>query len=128
MWAPADVLMAVYGIAAPILITIHVLRRRRITTDVIFGALCVYVFLGIDFAVLYGLIERVDPGAFTGDEGSLFYFSFMTLTTVGYGDIIPVANAARAATVIEALMGQVVLVAMVARLVGLQIAQSSREG
>ncbi len=124
--APANVLVSLYGIAAPVIITVHVLHRDRVTTDVIIGALCVYFFLGIDFAYLYEMIDRLYPEAFavtSGSVDSLFYFSFMTLTTVGYGDITPVVDVARAVTVIEAVLGQVVLVAMVARLVGLQIAQ-----
>ena len=63
------------------------------------------------------------PGA---EVTSVFYFSFTTLTTVGYGDITPVSDWAQALTVVEALTGQILLVAIVARFVGMQIRQSSR--
>lgn len=124
---PAGIMVTGYAFVAPMLILRHVLQRQEITTDVIFGALAVYVFLGIDFAVLYDIIQRVDSSAFATagtDVASVFYFSFMTLTTVGYGDITPVSDWARALTVVEALMGQILLVVIVARLIGIQIAQS----
>ncbi len=88
-----------------------------------------YVFLGIDFAILYDIIQRVDSGAFVAaatELPSVFYFSFTTLTTVGYGDITPVSGWAQALTVVEALTGQILLVVIVARLVGMQIAQHHR--
>jgi len=58
----------------------------------------------------------------------VFYLSFMTLTTVGYGDITPAGGWAQALTVVEALMGQILLVVIVARLVGMQISQNRRPG
>ena len=126
MTEPAAIGAAGFALVAPLLILRHILRRDEITLDVIFGALAVYVFLGIDFAILYDNIQRVDSGAFAAagsDAPSMFYFSFMTLTTVGYGDIRPVSDWAQALTVVEALTGQILLVVIVARLVGMQIAQ-----
>ena len=127
---PAGAAVSISSFVAPALILRHVLRRHRITTDVIFGALTVYVFLGINFAVLYDIIAGLDAQAFSAAEGaptSLFYFSYMTLTTVGYGDITPVSDLARALTVVEALAGQILLIVFVARLVGMQIAQRRPE-
>ena len=124
---PAGTVVTGYAFVAPLLILRHVLKRNEITMDVIFGALAVYVFLGIDFAILYDIVLRVDTGAFVSsgvDVTSMFYFSFTTLTTVGYGDITPVSDWAQALTVVEALTGQILLVVIVARLVGMQIRQN----
>jgi len=126
---PAEIAVTGYAFVAPVLILREVLKRHEVTMDVIFGALAVYVFVGIDFAILYDIIQRVDPSAFvsTGPD-SVFYLSFMTLTTVGYGDITPAGGWAQALTVVEALMGQILLVVIVARLVGMQISQNRRPG
>lgn len=124
---PAAIAVMGYAFVAPVLILREVIKRHQVTMDVIFGALAIYVFLGIDFAVLYDIIQRVDPSAFTTTgPDSVFYLSFMTLTTVGYGDITPVVGWAQALTVVEALMGQILLVVIVARLVGMQIYQDIR--
>jgi hypothetical protein len=124
---PAGLLVTGFAMVAPVLILLHILRRDEATMDVIFGALAVYVFLGIDFGILYDILLRIDPDAFvtpSGDVPSLVYFSFTTITTVGFGDITPVSDWAQALTVIEALTGQIVLVVFVARLVGMQISQA----
>ncbi len=124
--APVWVAVSVYAFAAPLLIMYNVLRQKRITIDLIFGALCVYLFVGIDFAIVYSILHDFEPTSFAfAHEGvdSLYYFSYMTLTTVGYGDITPMSSAARALTVVEAITGQILLVVIVARLIGLQIAQ-----
>lgn len=131
MIAPAGLAVTAYSFVAPVLIMRHIVGKTSITMDVIFGAVSVYVFLGIDFAVLYEIIARVDSAAFAATSGevpSLFYFSFTTLTTVGYGDVTPVSDLARALTVVEALTGQILLVVIVARLVGMQIAQRFGRG
>jgi hypothetical protein len=110
-----------------------VARSRRPTTERIFGALCAYVFLGILFALLYAHLEFRDPAASAfsvsndaviesvGGESGLLplftYYSFVTLTTLGYGDITPVSEAARTLAWLEALLGQLYLAVMVAGLV-----------
>jgi voltage-gated potassium channel Kch len=83
----------------------------------------------------YGLIELLRPGSLklpsvdpvAGPRAMLQYFSFVTITTVGYGDIYPVSPLARATAATEALLGQLYLVVLVARLVGLHTAQEARE-
>ncbi|MCP4963928.1 MAG: two pore domain potassium channel family protein [bacterium] len=124
--APAWIAVSIYAFAAPVLIMYRVLRQKQITIDLIFGALCVYLFIGIDFAIMYTVIFELDAASFAfahAGVDSLYYFSYMTLTTVGYGDITPVSSAARALTVVEAITGQILLVVIVARLIGIQIAQ-----
>lgn len=115
----------------------------RVTLNTVSAALCIYMILGVLWANVYSLLELLQPGAFSvparghadiGLAGSvaertidLLYFSFTTLTTLGYGDITPASDFARMFAVTEALVGQVILVVLVARLVGLQVAHSIEE-
>jgi hypothetical protein len=129
--APAGAAVSLYSFVAPVLILRYALRRDRITRDVVFGAVAVYVFLGINFAIVYDIVARLDADAFATSAAtvpSLFYFSFMTLTTVGYGDITPVSDLARALSVLEALVGEIILVVTVSGLVGLLISQRNAAG
>lgn len=103
-----------------------VLWRGSITTRRIQGAIAVYLLLGFIWAQVYELVALLHPGAFTGaveGRGSLpwTYYSFVTLTTMGYGDIMPVHPLARAVAVLEALTGQLYLAIMLARLVSLEL-------
>ncbi len=101
------------------------------TADKIFAAICVYLLVGYGWAFIYALIDDLQPGAFpnlsvqakdfSGRVMQLRYFSFMTLTTVGYGDVVPLSPIARTMAALEAIMGQVYLTILVARLVGLHI-------
>ena len=109
-----------------------VLRPGPITTRRIEGAIAVYLLLGFSWAHAYELVVLWHPGAFTGaveGRGSppWTYYSFVTLTTMGYGDIMPVHPLARAGAVLEALTGQLYLAIMLARLVSLEL-QSRRDG
>jgi hypothetical protein len=94
---------------------------------VILSAITVYVLLGVFWGFAYLLLHEASPGAFNLDpalgspEVQLRYFSLMTLTTVGYGDIVPRSSEARAFASIEALLGQIYLAAVVARIVGVSI-------
>ncbi len=124
-------------------ILVHVLRRERVTTDTIYGAACVYLMFGVIWGVTFTIIEMSVPGAFSmGDshivgsdfasryrvlDAALMYYSFITLTTVGYGDIVPVSPIARTFSALEAVVGQLYLVLLIARLVGLHISQSSQK-
>jgi voltage-gated potassium channel len=109
---------------------------RRADAEAIYAAVCVFLLMGVFWAMLYASIGRLEPLAFSTSSGdppgmgnaagssTAIYFSFVTLTTLGYGDITPVTAAARTATALEALAGQVYLVVLVARLVGINVAQS----
>jgi len=114
------------------LVILMVLRRGPITARRIQGAIAVYLLLGFIWGQAYELVALCYPGAFAGavdGGGSLpwTYYSFVTLTTVGYGDIMPVHPLARAVAVLEALTGQLYLAIMLARLVSLEL-QSRRDG
>lgn len=104
---------------------------RNVTLNTIIGAVCVYVLIGVFFGFLFGVVDLVDPSSFpaaVGDGtriGRFIYFSMVTLTTLGYGDITPVSAGARGLAIVEATIGQVFLTVLVARLVGLHLSQSN---
>jgi len=117
-----------------------ILQQNRISTDTIFASLCVYLLVGIIWAIVYSLLGQVQPGAFSyvhaeehqmrfgSEQTSLaIYFSFVTMTTLGYGDIVPVSTAARSLAILQAVFGQFYLTVLVAWLVGLHIAHSRLE-
>jgi ion channel len=121
-------------------IVLYVFASRQVTFNTVCASLCVYLLLGLIWAVAYSAIYWQDPASFrwtVPETGSLhviefgkgksitaIYFSFSTLTTLGYGDIVPISPIARALTSIEAITGQLYLAVLVARLVGLNIAES----
>jgi voltage-gated potassium channel len=107
-----------------------VMRSDTVTADVILGAVNVYLMIGVGFAFIYGLIEHLQPGSFTGIEELasatdhvlyFLYFSFITMSTLGYGDISPITPHGMTATYIEAIFGQMYLAILVARLVSMYI-------
>ncbi|HEY3664303.1 MAG TPA: ion channel [Chthoniobacterales bacterium] len=115
----------------------YVLRGTRVTMDKIFAAICVYLLIGYAWTFAYALTSELQPGAFgalpatppneyVGHVLVLRYFSFTTLTTVGYGDIVPRSAAARTLAVLEGVTGQIYLTVLVARLVGLHIVHAQR--
>lgn len=104
----------------------HILRTKEITSETLYAAICVYILLGITWASAFFLVEEFNPGSFrTGHEqnsitsSDTIFFSFVTLTTTGYGDITPVTNEARSLAFLEAIVGQLYLAILVARLVSL---------
>jgi hypothetical protein len=112
-----------------IFILIFIARQQDVTAEVIKAAVCGYFFLGLMWSFIYLLMESFQPGSFqiaqsgTGDQETFIYFSFITMTTVGYGDTTPISNAARSLAVLEAVMGQLYLAVTIARLVGIHISQ-----
>lgn len=108
-------------------------RTDHVSEDTVVGGICVYLLIGLCFAMLFLIMTDLQPGCFaTGDESitrsasdpsatanRLLYFSFVTLTTLGYGDIRPVGEIAQMLSVIEAMTGQLYLTIFVARLVAL---------
>lgn len=119
-----------YGLLV-ILLMRWVLSHSRITGEHIMAAVCVYVCLALAWVGLYGLllIFRPDAISFPGvaGESSITYFSFVTLTTLGYGDIVPVHPLARSLAFIEAIVGPLFVAVLIARLVALQIIDAQRD-
>ncbi len=127
-------------LGASVLIVKALFGAARLQFDSVLGAVCGYLFLGVGWAVLYALIEGFRPGSFaispnlaTGDDANrplphvLTYYSFVTLTTVGYGDVTPVSPTARTLAWMEALTGQFYLAVIVAGLVSVMAAKGKRE-
>jgi hypothetical protein len=121
------------------LILIDIFRTRLVTLDIIAGGISVYLFFGNICGMIYALIGRLDPAAFSipevtasyignnlGEVSSAMYFSFVTLTTLGYGDITPVNNFARTLAYLEAAIGQFYLTVLIASLVGIHISTSDK--
>jgi hypothetical protein len=108
------------------------LARGREAAHRIAGAVAVYLLLGFIWTRLYQIVELVSPGAFRVPEGeipsgaNLGYFSFVTLATLGYGDISPVNIVARDLAVLEAIMGQLYLVILISRLVAEWVGKSEK--
>ncbi|KIX15252.1 potassium channel family protein [Dethiosulfatarculus sandiegensis] len=117
----------------------EVISRNRVTFNVICGALNVFLLMGIIWGLIYLLIEFTWPGSFKLPErasahiidssrySELFYFSYVTITTLGYGDITPLSNPARSMALLEAVLGQFYMVVLVARLVGLHAKSSDSD-
>jgi hypothetical protein len=114
-----------------LLILIQVVRSGPVTAARLQGAVAVYLLLGIAWASAYGIVEYVFPGAFSSagaqpvSNYDWVYFSFVTLTTVGYGDIVPVHRVARSLAIGEALTGQLYIAVLLARLVSLTVSSRS---
>lgn len=113
-------------------------KVRKVTGNVICSALCFYLLVGLLWGSLYAIVDSLIPGSFEGalikdtntfhqDTRYFQYFSFMTLSTVGYGDITPRTMGATVLCQTEAILGQIIVVVLVARLVGIQVAQQSLE-
>ena len=107
---------------APIAIAWSIVRRHHIDVQTVLGALCIYVLLGMFWAFAFAAIGAVGSEPFFAQQGtptsaSYLYFAYVTLTTVGYGDLTASGNLGRALAVLDALLGQIYLVTVVALLV-----------
>jgi ion channel len=118
-----------------VLVVRQVFREGPITVQRIEGAVAVYLLLGLAWGGIYQLIGAVWPDAFRFSEAprsrpelanALAYYSFVTLTTMGYGDITPVHPAARSAAILEALTGQLFPAILIGRLVAMELAARER--
>jgi hypothetical protein len=119
-------------VVAPVVIVRGLVVRPVIDARTVLGALCVYVLLGMAFAFTYGAVDAFSSGPFFAQHvhatiSDFLYFSFVTLTTVGYGDLSAAGGLGRGLAVLEALLGQIYLVTVVAVLVG-TLSRRSRDG
>jgi Ion channel len=109
-------------VVAPISIVRHIGYRRQVDQETMLGALAAYFLIGMAFAFMYRFLGSVEDAPFFGDkgEGTMsqdLFFSFITLTTTGYGDLVPAGNPGQSFAVLEALVGQLFLVTAVAKIV-----------
>jgi hypothetical protein len=133
-----DALFSLLSVCALTIVVLwQVNRKGPITGHRIRGAVAGYLLVGLAFACAYALIEQVIPGSFQMPAGefqsteaqfdSFCYFSVVTLTTLGYGDITAIVPVARSTVMIEALLGQLYPAILIARLVTLQIEARKKE-
>jgi hypothetical protein len=103
-----------------VLMVINLLSYRAVTADLIYCAISTYFLIGVMWGGVYIVIEGVSPGSFSGisETGDLLYFSFVTLTTVGFGDIAPQSVLGKRFAVFEAAMGGIYLAVIIAMIVG----------
>ncbi len=117
-------------------IVYQLFQHRDVDVDTILGAIVTYLLAAVAFAMLFQIVELARPGAFSGlaDDvhldrvelsNSMMYYSLVCITTMGYGDIVPVGSLARPLSVFEGVFGQLYLAVMIARLVGLHTARQS---
>ncbi len=106
-----------------VLVLVRVARQRVVTISTVFGALLAYALLGFAFASVYAAIDLATGDAIFAQgvvpQADYVYFSFVTLTTLGFGDLTPALDIIKRLVVVEALIGQIFLVVLVARLVSL---------
>lgn len=121
-----------------VVLTVQVFKEGRVTINHIQGAVAIYLLLGLMWGFLYQAVALQDPGAFVRSCASvhgsvdalkrdLIYYSFVTLTTMGYGDITPVHPGARMLAALEAIIGQLFPAILISWLVSMQILHSRRE-
>lgn len=112
---------------------------KSVTLDTICAAICAYLLIGVAWSYAYAALELRNPGAFSAtllhrtaansapllaSLHDFIYYSFVCLTTIGYGDIAPLSEGARTLSVMEAVFGQLYMAILIARLVGMQVGQS----
>ena len=110
-----------------------ILKSEEVNLEIIYAAILLYLLAALMWAFLYAFLELVDPVSFNIDlkepKGYLLvfqYYSLVTITTLGYGDITPVTEVAKAFSVLEAVVGQLYLVVAVAWLVGMYVSRKSQ--
>jgi hypothetical protein len=108
-------------------------KTKEITRETIYAAIVAYLLLALMWAFIYAILETAIPGSFDlpeqgfrGEYIQFEYFSFITITTLGYGDIIPLTDKASALAICEAVIGQIYMVVLVAWLVGMHVSRRSR--
>jgi hypothetical protein len=122
---------AAFFLFAIIQMLVFIYGHKEVSRDLIVGAAVVYLFMALMWTFIFVVVETLHPGSFNLPEGQnleatrhFLYYSFVTLTTLGYGDITPITPLARSLCILEAVIGQLYLVVQVAWLVGVHVSQS----
>jgi hypothetical protein len=119
-----------------LVVLVHVILAQRVNADMIFGSVAVYLLVGIIVALCFLFLHNMDPGSVlqsldqedpfgrgSDNYAVLLYFSFIALTSVGFGDLTPVSAAARSLAMFAGLFGQLYMAILIAKLVGVYTAQ-----
>ncbi|AFZ54429.1 potassium channel family protein [Cyanobacterium aponinum UTEX 3221] len=124
----SDVLSALFMILSIVAIALRILSETEINGDVIKGAICIYLMIGILWGIFYKILVNINANSFelsifidASPQYQLFYFSFTTLTTLGYGDISPLNSVGMMLSNIEALLGQLFPAIFISKLVSLSL-------
>jgi hypothetical protein len=126
------ILYAVFFFMAISILIKRISSGSVVTADTIKGGISIYYLLGLFWAILYMILLTFNPNALTNIQKETagfdsYYYSFVTLTTLGYGDITPVARYAKILAIMEAVIGPVYLAIFVAQLIGLNIARKLKD-
>ena len=130
--------LAIFCIGYTIAVVLgFLMRAARVDAGTIYASICVYLLMSLAWALWYSLLHYVEPGSFAEANGlatfgqrailAELYYSLVTLTTLGYGDVVPLTTAARMSAALEAAVGQIYVVILVARLVGINVAQTTSQ-
>jgi hypothetical protein len=128
---------ASFCVSVIVIIFKDVLHRHEVDMDAVFGACCVYLLMGLAWESVYAWVDWQVPGSFTlpvgvseagasqgiaAGQSDLLYFSLITMTTIGYGDIVPKSPPARIFAALEGLVAQLYVAIIIARMVGMELA------
>ncbi len=122
--------IALFFLLVAVIMLSHVLKDDAVTGEKISASICVYLLIGLVWACLFSLTHVLQPGSFQLENPELsdfVYYSYITLSTLGYGDITPLSPPARGLAYVEAITGQIYLAVLIARLVGLHIAHAGKK-
>jgi hypothetical protein len=135
-WYPyvRDIFSTCFFILIILLILDYIFRQVLVSREILFAAIVVYMLFGVLWSVIFRFLELCQPGSFhlphdqsSDFHGIFLYYSFVTLTTLGYGDISPISAPARALAILEAIIGQMYVAVLIARLMGTHISQSMKK-
>jgi len=118
----AFVVSALLYLVAPFAVVRDIATRRDVDQEAVLGAIAAYLIVGMCFAFTYRAVGAVQPTPFfgtagAGDMSDALFFSFVTLTTTGYGNLVPASNPGQSLAVMEAVLGQLFLVTAVAKII-----------
>ncbi|MEM9265115.1 MAG: potassium channel family protein [Cyanobacteria bacterium P01_F01_bin.13] len=128
----SQVIFAIYLAGAAYWIGRDIFTAPKVTIDTVRGGISVYMLIGFVWALLYGIVNTLDANAFSqplirpGSYLRTIHFSFTTLTTLGYGDIVPLSEVAQVLTNLEAIVGQMYSSVLIAILIGSYLAHRQR--
>ena len=126
----SEIFSGIFFVFMAVVILNYLFTEKQITGDVIAGAICAYFLLGLVWSAIFSILELLQPGSFDIPQSlqteslSFTYYSYVTLTTLGYGDITPITAQARSFSLLEAIIGQLYIAILIARLVSINIFQS----